>query len=105
MLPENLHYWILRGLNVGAHRNAIRELVRTEHVSFVCLQETKMVVISDFDLMQILGPGFDYFYLSAVQSRGGIMVAWCSSTWVISSTSTWCFSVLGKVHSASGSPD
>jgi exonuclease III len=70
------------------HRNAVRELVRTENISLVCLQETKMDAISDFDIMQILGAGFDYFFLPVVQTRGGILVAWKPSAWNVSNTST-----------------
>jgi exonuclease III len=29
----------------------------------VCVQETKLSVINDFDVMQCLSPGFDYFFL------------------------------------------
>lgn len=54
-----------------------------EHPSIVCVQETKLAVISDFDVMQCLGPGFDYFFLLAVQTRGGILLAWRSDTWLV----------------------
>jgi hypothetical protein len=37
--------------------------VGSEHPSIVCLQETKLNVISPYDLIQIVGLRFDYFYL------------------------------------------
>jgi hypothetical protein len=41
----------------------------------VCLQETKLETISDYDVIQLVGTSFDYVYLPAVQTRGGILVA------------------------------
>jgi exonuclease III len=82
----------------------IRELIKAEHISFVCLQETKRDVISDFDLLQIVGLSFDYFYLPARHTHGGILVAWRSSAWVISNTLMRQFSVSARVFHASGGP-
>jgi exonuclease III len=105
MMTENILCWNVCGLSVGTHHDAVRELVRAEHISFVCLQETKMVVILEFELMQIFGPDFEYFYLPAIHTRGGILVVWHLSTLVISNTSTHHFSVSGKVHLTSSGPD
>jgi exonuclease III len=52
------------GLNARLHRDAVKQLVLSEKPSLVSLQETKLHVIGDFDVMQILGPGFDYVYLT-----------------------------------------
>lgn len=52
---ENILIWNVRGLNARAHRDAVRELVNAERLSMVCLQETKLSVISDFDIVQIVG--------------------------------------------------
>jgi hypothetical protein len=112
MGSKNVICWNVWGINSGAHRNMVRELVREERVSLVCLQVTKMDVIFDYDILQILGPGFEYFFLPGChtwgeypRSRirvllspslpylGGILVAWRSSSWVISSTSSRHFSV------------
>jgi hypothetical protein len=73
----------MRGLNARSHRNGIRELVASERASLVCLQETKLYVISNYDVIQFLGPDFNYCYLPAEQTRGGILVTcevilgWC----------------------------
>jgi hypothetical protein len=53
----------------------VRELVQSESASLICLQETKLYVIYNFDVIQILGPSFDYTYLPASNTRGGILVA------------------------------
>jgi exonuclease III len=50
-------------LNSHAHRDAVRELVSTERPSIICLQETKLHVILDFDVLQILGMSFNYSYM------------------------------------------
>jgi exonuclease III len=49
---ENILVWNVRGLNGLTHREAPRELVVVERLSIVCLQETKLDVIIDFDVMQ-----------------------------------------------------
>jgi hypothetical protein len=64
------------------HCDAVRALVAAERPSLICLQETKRVVSSDFDLKQFIGPGFDYSYLPADGTRGGILAAWKSAVWV-----------------------
>jgi hypothetical protein len=109
MGSKNILFWnvcvcVGGGLNAGMHWDAIRELVRGEHIPFICLQETKMDVISDFDLLQILGPPFDYFYLPAIHTCGGILVAWRSAAWVLSNTSSCQFLVSAKVCYALGGP-
>jgi hypothetical protein len=45
----------VRGLNARAHRNVVRELVASECLSMVCLQEMKLEIISDYDVIQIGG--------------------------------------------------
>jgi hypothetical protein len=42
------------GLNPCAQRDMVCGLVAEEHPLIACLQETKLHVISDFDLLQIL---------------------------------------------------
>jgi exonuclease III len=92
----------VRGLHTRAHRDAVRELVRAELISFVYLQETKMDAFSDFDIMQLLGSGFEYSYLPAAQTRGGVLLAWRSSSWTVSCSSVRRFSVSAKVKPAAG---
>jgi hypothetical protein len=49
----------------------VTELVRSERISLIYLQETRLDVISDYDVMQILGLGFDYVCLPIVHTKGG----------------------------------
>jgi hypothetical protein len=51
MESENIIIWNVRGLNARSHRDAVCELVRAERPSIVYLQETKLSVISDYDLI------------------------------------------------------
>jgi hypothetical protein len=71
--------------------------VSSERPSDVCLQETKLPVISDFDLIQLLGPGFNYSYLPSEQTHGGILAAWHSDMWSASCASSQCYSVSVKL--------
>lgn len=76
-LNPSILCWNVRGLNSPAKLAALREFVESIRVNVVCLQETKLDVISLFDVMQCLGPFFDgYSYLPACETRGGILIAW-----------------------------
>jgi exonuclease III len=101
MDSKNLLIWNVCSLNAKAHRDALWELVVSEHPSLICLQETKLVVISHFDVVQMLVSGFDYTYLLAVQTRGGVLVAWRVSSWSSLAIDTHAFSV--SVHFKHGS--
>jgi exonuclease III len=98
----NLLVWNVRGLNTIAHQNALCELVSAEHLLLVCIQETKLANISNFDIIQILEAGFEYIFLLADDTRDGILVAWRASVWVVSSSSLGLFSVSIHVHHTSG---
>jgi exonuclease III len=87
MSSGNILVWNMHELNVRACHNVVRELVASEHPSIVCLQETKLNVISPYDLIQIVGLRFDYFYLPAEETCGGILLAGCSSVWLVTNTS------------------
>jgi hypothetical protein len=41
----------------------------------VCVQETKLRILDDFLVIQLLGAGFDYNFLPAMGRRGGILIA------------------------------
>jgi hypothetical protein len=71
----------------------------------VCLQETKLDVISDFDVIQILGSGFDYVFLPMVHTWGGILLAWRSSSWVEDGHSSRSYSLLARVRAATSGPE
>jgi exonuclease III len=104
MSSGNIVIWNVRGLNSRSRRDVVRELVTSERPSIVCLQETKLDVISQSDILQILGQGFDYFYLLADQTHGGILLAWLSSTWLAVSTSVQVFSISTRFKLAAGGP-
>lgn len=97
MQSENILVWNVRGLNDAAHRDAVRHFVSVEHGSLVCLQETKMALIDDYLNAQIVGAGFDFTFLPAVGTRGGILVAWRASTWAFININRRTFSLSGRL--------
>jgi hypothetical protein len=105
MASENILMWNVRGLNARAHHNAVRQLVLSEKVSLVCLQEIKVETISNYDVIQRIGTNFDYVYLPTVQTCGGILVAWCGSSWVVTDSSYQPFSISVRLCQASGGPE
>jgi len=68
--------WNVRGLNAQARRDDVRTLVDDIRPSIVCLQETKLDVISLSLILSMLGRAFtEYAYLPASSTRGGILIA------------------------------
>jgi hypothetical protein len=50
--------------------------------------------------MQIVGHGFDYTYLLAVHTRGGILIAWCTMAWSVSNVTMRIYSVSVMIKEA-----
>jgi hypothetical protein len=66
--------WNVRGLNAGAWRDAVRTLVGDIRPTIVCLQETKLAIISQFLVSLMHGINFcDFAYLPASDTHGGIV--------------------------------
>ena len=81
MEPGCFLIWNVRGLNNRAKRDSVKSLVVSLKPAVICLQETKMCSVSDFDILSILGSGYSNFvYGPAHGSRGGILVAWHDGT-------------------------
>ena len=63
--------WNVHGLNERAHRDNVHMLVDDVRPSIVCLQETKLNVISEYLVFAMLGMNFTEFtYLPASNTRG-----------------------------------
>jgi hypothetical protein len=62
-------------------KEPVAELVSQECVSLLCLQETKLHIISDDLVSGMLGSGFDYAYVPAVGTGGGILAASRTTVW------------------------
>jgi hypothetical protein len=77
MDPEKLLIWNVRGLNSTARQNSVRELLNSCCADVVCLQETKMMQISQRILLSMLGSDFTgSLVLPSLGASGGILVAW-----------------------------
>jgi exonuclease III len=63
----------VRGLNDRAKRDSIKSVVVDLRPSIICLQETKLSNISDFDILSILGTGFSNFVFKLAQGSMGIV--------------------------------
>lgn len=78
--------WNVRGLNSRARRDAVRDIVCDSHASIVCLQETKLQLVDDSIIREMLGPCFtaNYFVLPASGTRGGMILAASDRFFVLS---------------------
>jgi len=93
MYYERFLIWNPRGLNSWARRTAVRDIIVLEHVSVVCLQETKVAAFSVTMLNELLGPDFDYVFLPSVGVSGGVLIGWRRNRWRLSHQSLGTFSV------------
>jgi exonuclease III len=83
MEPGCFLVWNVRGLNSRAKRDSVKSVVVSLKPAVVCLQETKLDSVSDFNILTILGSGFSNFVFNPAHgSRGGILVAWRDGSFV-----------------------
>ena len=81
MLADNILIWNVRGLNSRARRSVVRELVAQERFTLVALHERKLDMCTDAMILEMLGVGFDYFFVPATHTCGGILLAWHRNYW------------------------
>ena len=85
LAPFKTLVWNILGLNSPARRSAIYQVVAAANPSIVCLLETKLEVVMVDLVTHCLGNKFEnFFYLPAVGTRGGILLAWDASMVAIS---------------------
>jgi exonuclease III len=66
--------WNVRGLNMPAHREVVRDMILAARPIIMCLQETKLATITLQDAASILDPRLRaYEYLPAHETRGGVL--------------------------------
>ena len=86
--------WNVRGLNAKARRDCVCTLVGDIRPTILCLQETKLDVISQYTVFSLLGVGFSEFaYLPASSTRRGILVAGQCYDVAFTEVLIGCFSV------------
>lgn len=84
-LPLKMLVWNVRGLNNPARRSAIAQVVMAASPCLVCLQETKLETVMAEIVKHCLGNKFEhFFYLPAIGTRGGILLAWDASAVALS---------------------
>lgn len=81
MSANHILIWNARGLNSRARRNAVRDVAEQQRASIVCLQETKIQNFHVSMNIDTSGIDFDYAYLPAAGTAGGVCVAWRRDLW------------------------
>ena len=96
--------WNVRGVNSEGRQRDVRAKVDESNCSIVYIQETKMEFIDHRILRKFLPRRFDNFvYSPSVGASGGILVAWCSSSFNGSLIETQKFGIIVNftfVHNA-----
>lgn len=77
--------------------NVVREFLIQERPFLVCLQETKLSVVSDVLANEILGSDFAYVFLPAVGTAGGVLLGWRHGSAVVSDVTFGRHSVSARV--------
>lgn len=75
MLGHNIFIWNVRGLNMCARRDVVREFLLQEHVMVACLVETKLDVLLPPLANKLMGTSFDYACLPSSGASGSIVLA------------------------------
>lgn len=63
-MASKILVWNVRGLNDRAKRDNVRKVVDQCRPSIVCLQETKLSFISEWDVLSFLGPDLHPLFFS-----------------------------------------
>jgi exonuclease III len=99
MDSERIVFWNARGVNSRAPQNVVANLVVSERISILCIQETKLGVVDDQLILSIIGPSFDYHFVPAVETRGGILDAWHRDKWAASNVHSTTRTLTLKISS------
>jgi exonuclease III len=68
MDPKKILIWNVRGLSSTSRQDSVRTIVDASRVDIVCIEETKMLSITDGVLLAALGSDFSEF--TAVPASG-----------------------------------
>lgn len=97
MSAHSVLIWNVRGLNMRACRDAVRELWARERASILCRVKTKVDVLSQAMANDLMGLSFDYLCLPSVGASGGIIVAWRRDEWTSTGSVYRSFSLTVKL--------
>lgn len=88
--------WNVRGLGQDDKCVVVRDNIFKHHPHIVCLQEIKLGVLPDWSYRSFLPANLDAFHsVPVVDSRGGLITAWCSNLFsATSSSSSSCTSTV-----------
>ena len=95
----NILDWNVRGLNDQDRRDTVHETVASSTCHIVCLQETKLQSLSQFDASYIGGNWLKSFAeRPTTGTRGGILLLWDDSVVQLTNIQTTEFCLSAKVH-------
>lgn len=97
----NVLVWNVRGLNARSRRNALRGVCDEAKASIACVQETKMNVITPFNVTEMFGARFaSYVYLPSTGLSGEILLACMGPEFTCSAHHVGRFSVTATMNRA-----
>ena len=98
--------WNTRGLGDSEKTDRVFEIIQEYRPDFVCLQETKLQVISKFKAHKFLPPFIrSFFFEPSDGSSGGILIAWNPCKFKCNTVKQDRFSITVAVSSLSDNMD
>jgi exonuclease III len=87
-------FWNIRGLNQPGRKLSLEHVIRTNHVDFIGVQETKKEEFSDSFLKNLTGAAsFSWIFLPARGTAGGILVGARDDSLIVNNVRMHNFSV------------
>ena len=97
-------FWNVRGLNCRAKHTVVRSVTSSILSCIVCLQEIKSALLSSAIVFEILNNQFEDFYFLPNGTRGGILLAWDSTTLTVDNVVLNDNFLTGLLHTKVGQP-
>lgn len=92
--------WNARGPNSLAKRRAVFQVVVASGAAAVCLQESKLQLVTTSIVHECMGPDFSqFFFLPAVGTRGGIILGWKACDVILSNPHYSDHAVTARINS------
>lgn len=105
MDSSHILIWNVRGLNSATRQDSVQVIVNSDAVDIVCLQETKMEIVSRRLILSMLG----YFdnnvvFLPSAGASGGILITWRTKLGAIGASRIDSFSASVQFCPDNGAP-
>lgn len=85
MDPSHILIWNVHSLNLTTRQDVFQVLVNSSRIDILCLQDTKMELVTRRLILSMLGSAFDnnFVFLPSARASEGILMTWRSKVGAI----------------------